>query len=376
MMLKTYDQSDVQGKQVLLRSDLNIPEGLSDHHYRFARAIPEMLELLELGVSKLVIVSHIGRPKGKESALSTKKFLAPLEKALGETVTFAESIEKASKMDGRIILLENIRFESGEKKNARSLAKRLAGLADVYVNDAFGVCHRKHASVHRIAKLLPAFSGGLLKEEVAELSETLRKPMVLAVGGMKMTTKLPLMQHLGGKSKFILLGSGIVHVYRALKLGSAYSGFSVKRSETLALQTLIRLHEQKLIFPADLRVHDRQGEQKVIIRKFDHLQPDDEIIDIGPETEITFAKAMTKAQSIIWNGPVGIVEREEGQEGTLSIADSISHTEAHSIIGGGDTVDFVLKATEGKFSFISTGGGAMLAFLAGSRMPGIDVLLK
>ncbi len=374
MKLRTYKKKDIQSKRVLLRVDLNISQGVDAGHYRFERAMPQIRKLLEMEAEKIVLLTHIGRPKGKERHLSTQKLVQELAEAIGQDVVFASTIAKAEKSDSRIVLLENTRFFPGEIKNGRRFARQLASLGDVYVNNAFGVCHRKHASIHRITSFIPSFAGDLITEEVKELSRALKKPLILIVGGIKIATKIPLIKKLAGRSRAVLLGSGMVHVHRAMRLQGRSSGMQIRLRDRLAMHKLIKKFENKIILPDDVRVHNREDESDVQIRTFDQIQPDDAIIDIGPQAELSFAKKIEGAKTVIFNGPMGIVEDADGREGTDSIVDMISRSKARVIVGGGDTVDYVLHNTDAKIDFVSTGGGAMLAFLSDSAMPGLEVL--
>ncbi len=374
MKLRKIPLNKVKGKRIILRVDLNIPEGADVLHYRFKRSIPQMKQLIEHDAS-LVIVTHIGRPKGKERHLSTQKLIPELSEVLKTEVVFAASIPKASKETARVVLLENIRFDKREVKNRLSLGKELASLGDYYVNDAFGVCHRKHASVHAITRYIESFAGMQLHDEVKELSKKMKKPIVTLLGGIKLKTKIPLLKKLAPSAQYILFGSGMAQVYRSMRLRGVHSGMSIGFKERMILKRLIKKYEHKLLLPVDLRIRNREADEELQIRTLDQLQPDDVIVDIGPDTELQFSDYMQEAKTVLWNGPLGVVEEVDGKEGTLAVAQLVGClSQAHTVIGGGDTVDFLNKHKALRANYVSSGGGAMLAFLAGSSMPGLNVL--
>lgn len=327
------------GTRVLLRIDVNAAS-------RIPRALPEIKRLLRRK-ARLILATHVGRPQGVEKKLSTAAMATAIGRALGVKVLVAKDVVGPSAkamalalQPGEVMMLENLRFDPREEKNGKAFAKQLASLADVYVNDAFGVCHRAHASVAAITEYLPSVAGGLVVKEVAELSKPREHLFVLIVGGIKIETKVPLLVHLGKEADVILLGSGL---YPALaEAGLPYS--------------IIK----KIVPMIDVR-KDARGNA----------------IDIGPKTERAFLAALEGAKTIVWNGPLGVTEKRAGATGTRVLAKAIATSRARSIVGGGETADFVdAHGLADKFSFVSTGGGAMLAFLGGEAMPGLEALKR
>lgn len=351
---------------MFLRLDLNVPIKAgqvqdSGTFGRIAQALPEIERLRKRGAS-IVLASHLGNPGGQvDKKLSLAPVARVLEKRLQRAVPLVTGLAVPNLRPGQMCLLENLRFDPGEEANSDGYAWQLAKLADVYVNNAFGVCHRRHASVHAITRHLPSFAGELVLREVAELSEAPLKPFVLVMGGAKIATKIGLLERLGPKADKILLGGGLSVTFLAageVPLPAYPAALMVEKDVVLA-RKLLRRFGDKIILPTDLVARPKQ-----------HL-----VLDIGPETEERFAKEIIGARSIIWNGPMGIIEKVGGQAGTLQVAKALSKCGARVIIGGGDTVEFL----EGQrllrhFAHVSTGGGAMLAFLAGERLPGLEAL--
>lgn len=378
--LKTLSaEEDLRGKRVLMRVDANIDSNDIDS-LRISRLKKDIIDLTERG-AQLILLTHRGKPRGREETLSTEHLIPIFKKIIGLDFIFTNSF-KVSKIDklfkekpDSVILLENTRFESGEVKNSRIFAKKLAKLADIYINNAFGASHRKHASIHRITSYLPSFAGQALQLEFETLSKKIDTPFILIVGGLKLTTKIPLINTLASQAEVIILGSGYANVWRTLRLGQGSTSFPISKSEVKAMKKLLKDFEHKVILPKDLRVENRQGDEEIVIRTLDQLQPDDFIIDIGPDTELLLADYIDSAKTIIWNGPLGIVEHQEGKDGTLSLIDQLlSARLKKSIIGGGDTIKLLTPEEINSLYFVSTGGGAMLSFLAGEKMPGLDML--
>lgn len=320
------------GTRVLLRVDCNAES-------RVPSVLPELRRLLRLK-ARVILATHLGRPGGM---VVRKYSTASLAKALGvahakDVVGASAKALVASLAPGQAMLLENLRFEPGEEKNSKVFAKQLASLADVYVNNAFGVCHRAHASVSAITAYLPSMAGSLVQKEVAELTKPRRQPLVLVVGGIKLETKVPLLRKLGAEAEVILLGSGLYPVLAEANLPAAVT--------------------RKIVPMLDAR-HDARGR----------------VIDIGPKTEKVFLAALRGAKTVLWNGPLGITERKDGAIATKVVAKAIAASSARTIVGGGETVDFlVAQGLVGAYSFVSTGGGAMLALLGGEPMPGLAAL--
>lgn len=370
MRLKTWSNKDItDGTQVVLRLDLNVPvvagqardEG---RHGRLAQACEEIVRLRQRG-AKILILAHRGEPGGKvNKALSLRPMASALSKRLKQKVIFVPGLEAPELESGEICLLENIRFQPGEEKNSDQLAKRLAKLGEVYVNNAFGVCHRQHASVHAITRYLPSFAGELVVREVAELSRAPRRPYALVLGGAKIATKIPLITRLGRQADVILLGGGIAVTCLAAANVTlpTYPPQLTNKKEVELARTLLRLWSKKIVLPSDV-VADTKSER---------------ILDIGPQSIKVMTAALTKAKEVLWNGPLGIIEQKEGSKGTLAIAKAIAkNRQLRSVVGGGETVEVLESAKlASKFTHVSTGGGAMLALLSGETLPGLQVLTR
>ncbi len=359
-----FDGSQVShGTRVLMRVDANI-DPLDVHPIRVTRALPDMESILASG-GRLILMTHRGRPKGKEATLSTKHLIPRLEAILERSVVHVTEFTKDAcdrkwrENPEAVLLLENLRFFEEEEANGRSFAKTLAALGDIYINNAFGVCHRKHASVHKITKYIPSYAGCLLKEEIEILNVPFEAPFVFALGGIKMETKVPLLKCLAPKASAVLLGSAFV----------------MELKEGKAMRWIQKKFKEKIQLPIDVRV---EKDETISIQMVDKLKLDGgRIIDIGPDTEMVYSQAILEAKSVLWNGPVGITEEEEGKNGTLSIVDAMRHaTQARVVIGGGDTIELIDPEDLAGHIFLSTGGGATLSYLSGERMPGLDVLRK
>ncbi len=374
-----------------MRVDTNVPikngRVVDGKRGRLARAAPEIEAYARRG-AKVIILSHLGRPKGKRvKELSNAPVAKGMSRILGRQVDFVSKTsgpsvknEVTGMLEGGILWLENVRFDEREVKNSRVLAKEWAELADVYVNNAFGACHRKHASVHAITKELPSVAGGLIREEVQELSKPFEKPFILVMGGIKLETKLPVLRHLAPQADVILAGGGVALTLASAALGRTLCpvGRSIKKSEVTLAQSFLKRFGDKLQLPVDVRVGGSIRAQKTTVRFIEDVQKGEEVFDIGPKTARQFRTLMQGAGSIVWNGSMGVLEHAEGVRGTRSIAKSISRARgARTILGGGDTVAFVERSGHAKrFTFISTGGGAMLEFLSGKKLPGLEVLKK
>ncbi|HCC83334.1 TPA: phosphoglycerate kinase [Candidatus Uhrbacteria bacterium] len=357
MRLKSWKASDVKhGTRVLLRIDANVDlvrgRASIGRYDKIAKALPEILRLQARGAC-IILLTHLGRPRGKQTEFSVTPIAKAMSKALGtkilvsEDVVGKDALRLASTIKpGQIVMLENLRFDKREEANDDTFAELLASMGDVYVNNAFGVCHRAHASVVAITKFLPSFAGGLLVEEVKQLSAPMKKPFVLIVGGNKLETKVPLLSTLGVKADLVIVGSGLLPAFKKGRLSSGAKG-------------VIDLLGDKLRLPVDTRI-DRRGS----------------VIDIGRATEQVLPTWLRGAKTIVWNGPVGLVEERAGAAGTKALMKAIVGVHgARSIVGGGSTVALVENSTfASRFTLLSTGGGAMLEFLSGEEMPGLKGL--
>lgn len=333
------------GTRVLLRIDVNVPvvRGKVDAGRvgRLAQALPQIRALIAQR-ARVVLVAHLGRPHGVDRTLSLAPIAHALGKMLGKKIALARDVVGPSARataealaPGGVMMLENVRFEPGEEKNGKTFARQLAALADVYINDAFGVAHRAHASVVGVPTLLPSYAGMLLAREVRELTRPIAKPFVLVVGGVKLEIKVPLLKKLGREADRILLGSALYPTLHEAMLPAAVV--------------------KKIVPMIDVR-QDARGN----------------VIDIGPKTERAFLAALKGAKTIIWNGPLGVTEKASGSSGTRVVARAIAASRARTVVGGGETVDVVEReGLSDAYTFVSTGGGAMLALLACEKMPGI-----
>ena len=373
-----------------MRVDLNVPlqKGRLAHgaDFRFKAPLDDIQQLRKRGVC-IILVTHVGRPEGRRvAALSTKplaKKMARLLKAPVKHVpaVVGKQVEAAvhAMKEGDVLMLENVRFELGEKMNGVTLAKQLAKNVDLYINNAFGVCHRKHASVHAITKYVESCAGSVLTGEVSALQKKLEDPFVLILGGMKLKTKIGLLQALAPKAKAVLLGSGVASVLHGAKDSSKIDlhDYEVSKEELLAAKKVLKTCGKTCVFPIDVAMTKTKSLTHVRDIPLKMLDDGERAVDLGKHTIELYRRILLGAGSVVWNGPVGVVESAAGQKGTVELAKTIQSLEARSIIGGGDTLTFLekKKLTKG-FSFLSTGGGAMLALLAGETLPGLEVLRK
>lgn len=395
MSYRTLKTATIKGKRVLLRAgfDVTIEKGKVMDTERIEALVPTMKYILKNGAS-LVILSHQGRPKGKRVAeYSQKPVLAVLEKLLGRKVRWSDSCVgadavKASKAlkAGEVLFLENLRYEAGEEANDPAFAKKLASLGDVYVNDAFTNAHRKHASMVALAKLLPAYAGLQLAKELEHLSPIVEKPkhpLVLIVSGAKMETKVPVIEHFLTKGDDILLGGCIANTFIAARgFDVAKSKYEEERIEA-AQEFMLESEKPKraqIHIPRDVVVasEPKDGAQKIDL-PVENIIGDMAIFDIGKVTIERYKKAIAKAKMIIWNGPMGFYEVNRFSHATKRIAEAIAEATkkgAVSIIGGGDTIDFHVRYGHplSAYTFVSTGGGAMLEFIAGKKLPALEAL--
>ena len=371
---------------MLIREDLNVPikNGSVTSAKRIFSALPTILLAQEKG-AQIILLSHRGRPK--EGQYSQDESLQPIADYLNEKCNLNVRLEKdwlngVELNDGEIVLCENVRFQSGEKANDDQLAKKMASLCDVYVNDAFGTAHRAQASTHGVAKYAPiACVGPLLKKELDSLQKALlepARPMIAIVGGSKVSTKLTVLETLLDKVDQLIVGGGIVNTFLAATgkpVGkSLYEADLVDTAKALldkaeAKNTIIPL-------PTDVVCAKEFSETaSATTKSVNDVEEDDLILDIGPQSAEQLAALMQDAGTIVWNGPVGVFEFEAFANGTEVMAKAIANSAAFSIAGGGDTLAAVDKfGLEKKISYISTGGGAFLEYLEGKKLPAVEVL--
>jgi phosphoglycerate kinase len=382
---------NIKNKKVLVRFDFNAPigkDGVVDNKedWRIKAAFPTIEHLLEQG-AKIILISHLGRPEAnKELRIKNQEYsLRPvarrLKELLNRKIKFIDDcigdkvkneVEKMQKRE--IILLENLRFYKEEKNNDKEFAKELASLADIYINDAFSVSHRAHASVSAITKFLPSYAGLLLEKEIKILSDAIhnpKKPATIIIGGAKAETKLPVIKFLIDKFDHILTGGVVANVI--LKAKGIDTGKSLLGNIDINEAKKIDLENKKLYMPFDVIVCNSKIKRAELssVGKIG----DDKILDIGPDTEELFSKIIADSKMIIWNGPMGKFENEKFSSGTKRIAEAIGKSKGYSIVGGGDTIMALDKfGYLGAADYICTGGGAMLEFLSGNNLPGIKAL--
>ena len=388
----TIKDIDVNGKKVLLRCDFNVPldENLNiTDKTRIVAALPTIKYLLEHN-AKLILCSHLGRPKGevkKEFSLApvAKELSAQLGKEvkLAQDVTGPSAKELTSNMkEGDVVLLENVRFDPREEKNDDTLSKEFASLADVYVNDAFGTCHRAHSSTAGVAKYLPSACGFLIEKELKALGDALNnpvRPFVAILGGKKVSDKIGVIDSLLEKVDTLLIGGGMAYTfYKSMGYGVGNSVCELDKLD-LAKSLMQKAKDKgvKMLLPLDNKIGKEfkpDTESKVV--KFSEIPDEWEGFDIGPETIKLYTEELQKAKTVLWNGPVGLFEFDQFAVGTNAIANCLANlTDCTTIIGGGDSAAAVTKAgLADKMSHISTGGGASLEFIEGKKLPGIECI--
>lgn len=399
--MKTLDDlGDLRGKRVVLRCDFNVPldgDTITDDG-RIKAALPTITRLRDAG-AKVIILAHLGRPKGAPEA---KYSLVPAAKRLGELLgadvklaadTAGESAAQTAGAlnDGEVCLLENVRFEPGEtSKDAaerKALAQKWAALGDAYVSDGFGVVHRKQASVYDIAELLPHAAGLLVQKEVEALEKVTKdpeRPLVVVLGGAKVADKLAVIDNLLKVADTLVIGGGMAYTFLAAQgkeIGkSLFDENSVEACKKYLQEA--KDNNKQLLLPVDVCVAPDIdfGARKVLgevsVVDVDHIPADQEGLDIGPRTRELFAEAIKAGHTVVWNGPMGVSEITELAGGTKAVAQALSEVEGLSVIGGGDSAAAVreLGFSDDQFGHISTGGGASLEFLEGKELPGIAIL--
>ena len=390
-MLKSINSIKEKNLKILLRADLNLPlhEGKILDYTRLDALKPTIENLLSQN-QKIAICSHLGRPKGQiDKKLSLKILIPFLEERLGIKVKFFEDIlsknlkkELESLKQNEIILLENIRFYKEEKENNNQFAQKISQQFDIFVNDAFGVSHRSHASNVAIAQQLESYAGLLMENEIKKLEKikigsNYKKPLTLIIGGAKMKTKTPIIKEYLNHAKHILIGGALANTFlKAQNLNIGKSLF--EQEEILEAQKILELakmSDTKIITPIDAKIKNLDTKE-IENKDIDNINSNDCIYDIGEKTIIEFKKIIKNSKTIIFNGPVGLYIEKDFEFGTKEIFNSIKESKAESFLGGGDTVD-ALHDYEFKFedfTHVSTGGGAMLTYLEGKKLPAVEVL--
>lgn len=394
-MLRTLKQlKNIKGKRVMLRVDFNVPidkRGVTDDTR--IRETLSTIKFLMKKKAKIIIITHLGRPEGRvvdslkldavAQRLSKllKKKVNNLHTCVGKTVEAA--LNKMKNSD--VILLENIRFNPEEEKCDAKFSKALAELGNIFVNDAFAACHRAHASTAGIAKYLPSYAGLLVEREIKYLSPLLKnptKPITLIIGGAKIDTKIGLIKNFFGKAENILIGGALANTFLAAQGYDIGKSLNEPNKIETAREILMSAEKrgQKLILPQDVIVADVVTQYaKTLDLPLEDVEGEMKILDIGSKTQKLFAEIIKNSKTVLWNGPMGLYEFTPFSFGTKAVAQTIAaNKKLKSYIGGGDTIDALKRCgvPAKRFTFISTGGGAMLEFLEGKRLPGIEVLMK
>jgi phosphoglycerate kinase len=377
---------DLRGKRVLIREDLNVPvqAGVVTSDARIRASLPTIQHARNAG-ARVLVMSHLGRPE--EGVYDEEFSLAPVAKRLGELLGVKIRLEKdwlggVEVGAGEVVLLENVRFNKGEKKDQEDLAKRMAGLCDIYVMDAFGTAHRAEASTHGVARFAKvACAGPLLMNELIALETALespKRPLVAIVAGSKVSTKLTVLESLLGRVDKLIVGGGIANTFL---LAEGYGvGKSLVEAEMVDIaRDLLQKSAQlkvEIPLPSDVVVaKEFAASAEADVKAVGNVAAEEMILDIGPDTAERFARMLHDAGTIVWNGPVGVFEFDQFGEGTRTLAQAIARSPAFSIAGGGDTLAAIEKyRVEDDISYISTGGGAFLEFLEGKKLPAVAVL--
>jgi phosphoglycerate kinase len=390
----TVRDMEVSNKRVLLRVDFNVPldeeTGVITDDSRIRAVLPTIKYLTDRG-AKVILCSHLGRPKGKVvDKLRLAAVAERLSQILGQPVEstkdcIGSDVEKVVKKlkNGDILLLENARFHPEEERNDATFAQALARLADIYVNDAFGAAHRSHASIVGVTKYLPSVAGLLLEKEIEVLGSIIdhpAHPFAALLGGAKISDKVGMIENIIDKVDYILIGGGMAATF--FKAKSYKVGVSLVEEDMLDLAAKLIQDTAKrggrLLLPVDVVVADGlSSEAKANTVTIENISPRLQIVDIGPRTIKNFSQELQRCKTVFWNGPMGIYEIPQFAKGTQTMAELLANLDATTVIGGGSTAEVVIKSgLASKMTFVSTGGGASLEFLAGQALPGVEALLN
>lgn len=392
MSKATVRDIDVKGKRVLVRVDFNVPlddEGKITDDTRIRAALPTIRYLLDRG-AKVILASHLGRPKGQRKdefslapvAMRLEELLKQSVRKLDDCVGDQVSAAVASMKNGDIVLLENLRFHQEEEANDEGFAKALAALADIYVNDAFGTAHRAHASTAGVAEFLPGVAGFLMEKEIDVMGKALsapERPFVAILGGAKVKDKVGVISNLIEKVDSLIVGGGMAYTF--LKAKGLEIGKSIVDLEKLDLAKELMEKAKamgvKFLLPVDVVVADRFAEDAdVKVVGVSEIPQDWQALDIGPKTREEFSREIAEAKTVVWNGPMGVFEMKPFAEGTRRIAQALADSEAVTIVGGGDSAAAIEEmGFADKMTHVSTGGGASLEFLEGKVLPGVAALM-
>lgn len=391
MTIKSIRQAkNLKGKKVLLRADFNVPLNKNltigkSEDYRIVKTLPTIEYLIAQG-AKVIILAHLGRPDGK---IIEKLRLDPVAKRLSQllkrkiaqsgVIIGPETEEKIKKMkNSDVLMLENVRFDSREEKADKNFAKELAKLGDLYVNDGFAVSHRDQASVSVIQNYLPSYAGLLLEKEIVFLSRALRRPrqpLIAIIGGAKIETKIKVISNFAKVAEKILLGGALANT--VLHVMGVSVGKSPLEPKMFPEVKKLKLTDNKIVAPIDGVMARAYGAKKGRVDALADVRPDESVLDIGPETVRLYEKIISTAKMVVWNGPMGLIENPEFSKGTVALIKILAKAEVETIVGGGETVEMIRKLKlEDKFTFVSTGGGAMLEFLEGKKLPGLKKIIR
>ena len=383
----TYiDEAEIKNKTILLRVDFNVSlnqDYTISNDARIKQSLPTINYLLKNN-NRLIIISHLGRPKGFDKKFSLKIVADKLKEYMPNVeITLVNSIEEVKEKKEKIVVLENIRFFPKEKDFSTLFAKELSSLADVYVNDAFGVSHRSDTSIVGPPKFLPSYGGLLLKKELKIISQVLKnpkKPVVAIIGGAKISTKIGLINKLVDMVDYLIIGGGLANTFacaQGFEVGTSFCEYEAVQ-QARKLLSLAKGNRAFIVLPVDADVATSKDDKEHEVVKIENIPSNKSIFDIGPETNALIGGIIAKAKTIIWNGPVGYFENPAFKEGTDFVYYSIAQNhDAVSIVGGGDTLAAISKTEYlDKITHISTGGGAMLEFIEKGTLPGIEALKK
>ncbi len=384
---KTVRDIDVKGKKVLVRVDFNVPlkDGAVSDDTRIRGALPTIRYLLDNGAA-VILCSHLGRPKGvADPKYSLKPVAEYLQKLVPNKVYFADDCAGESAVKGaadlkagEILVLENTRYYAGEEKNDLGLAEKLASLADLYVNDAFGTAHRAHSSTEGVTHFKPGVAGFLLEKEIQYLSSAVedpKRPFVAILGGAKISDKIGVIKNLLSKADKVLIGGGMANTFFAAK-GINMADSLVQEEAIDTAKEILAAGSDKLVLPVDMVIADAfdNNANKKVVDVAD-VENGWRVLDIGPKTVELYSKLVADAATVVWNGPMGVFEMPEFAKGTFAVAEAVADSNAISIIGGGDSVAAIQQSgLASKVTHISTGGGASLEMLEGIQLPGVAAL--
>jgi phosphoglycerate kinase len=381
--MRTLDDLDVAGRRVVVRVDFNVPlsDGAIADDTRIRAALPTLRELRDRGAAQLVLLAHLGRPKGRDPQLSLAPVAARLGELLGEDVALLDEPQPPLP-DAPVVMVENVRFFDGETKDDENLARRYAALGDVFVNDAFGAAHRAHASTHGVAKLLPSAAGRLLQREVETLTGILRdppRPLVAIVGGAKVTDKIGVLDAFLRTADTILIGGAMCFPFfyaQGHEVGSSLCEQEGVPAAKRVLEEASREGTAELLLPSDL-VLGREFSADTDVQPIDGVDvPEGWMgLDIGPRTAQVYAERIAGAGSVFWNGPMGAFELPPFAVGTRTVAEAVADAPAVTVVGGGDSAAALAQfGLADRVTHLSTGGGASLELIEGKTLPGVEVL--